>query len=533
MKLISAEISGLETGGQDVVYSFQLFMCAIVAVLVFGFLSGFLLQKFTEMMAFELRTTMVRRFLLTSYQRIQQLGGHKVFSTMTHDIGTISNGLSMLSGFVHSLVTVLLCIAYLFFTSWKLSLVVLGFLLVALVVAAMLTRIGIRYQKALRENHDTFYNSLKSLVDGRKELSSNNKRKYFFFNQVVEPVCRDMRQNETRTSLVYTLLGNWTTAQVFCLIAAVVYGGEFIVNDISQMIAVTFVIVILYMIEPIIQLVGILEDTAQYRISYLRIKNLELAEDLNFLKLKEARKPIAWSEICIKEIEFAYETQEESDYSFHMEPTSLSLNRGDLIFLTGGNGSGKTTFAKLLVGLYEKSAGGIFVDDKEIGSDELPIAEYRTLFSTVFSDFYVFEHVLNKSGELADDSLVQDYIAKMELEKVVSTDGGVLSSVNLSHGQRKRLALLTSHFENADICVFDEWAADQDPVFRTHFYTQLLPELKAMGKTVIVISHDDRYFNIADHLIKFEFGRIVSDEKVEGDIQSRVLKLKGLKEQVA
>lgn len=532
MKLISTEISNLETGSTEIAYSFQLFLIAVVAVVVFGFLAGFLLQKLTETVAFELRTTMVRRFLLTSYERVEQIGGHRVFTTMTQDVGNIAQGLSILPSFVHSFVTVLLCLGYLFYTSWQLFLVVFGFLIGALIVAGIIIRIGMRYEKALRANHDALFNSLKSLVDGRKELSSNQKRKYFFFNNVVEPVCRDMRENVTRTAFAYTFLNNWTTAQIFCIIAVVVYGSHYVIGDVTQAIVVTFSIVILYMIEPLIQLVDMLEDTSRYRISYSRIKKLELAEDEGFDKLAENREPLEWSNIVFKDVEYLYEKQDEDDYSFHVGPLSLTFDRGDIVFLTGGNGSGKTTFAKLLVGLYEKNAGKIFLDEKEIAVD-LSSSEYRTLFSTIFSDFYVFDHVLNKSGVLAEDSLIDDYIRKMKLENVVIAKEGLLSSTDLSHGQRKRLALLASNFENADICVYDEWAADQDPIFRAYFYTELLPELKKMGKTVIVITHDDRYFSIADHLVKFESGYVISNSRGKGDIHSRVLQLKGAEELVA
>ncbi|MNF66157.1 ABC transporter ATP-binding protein YojI [compost metagenome] len=59
--------------------------------------------------------------------------------------------------------------------------------------------------------------------------------------------------------------------------------------------------------------------------------------------------------------------------------------------------------------------------------------------------------------------------------------------------------------------VFDEWAADQDPTFRRIFYTELLPDLKRLGKTIIVISHDDRYFDMADQLVRMASGRVVTE----------------------
>ncbi|MEL7400114.1 MAG: hypothetical protein AAFN68_06015, partial [Pseudomonadota bacterium] len=56
-------------------------------------------------------------------------------------------------------------------------------------------------------------------------------------------------------------------------------------------------------------------------------------------------------------------------------------------------------------------------------------------------------------------------------------------------------------------------AADQDPAFRERFYTQLLPALKQQGKTIVVVTHDDRYFHLADRVLKLEYGKLRSVEK--------------------
>jgi putative ATP-binding cassette transporter len=84
-----------------------------------------------------------------------------------------------------------------------------------------------------------------------------------------------------------------------------------------------------------------------------------------------------------------------------------------------------------------------------------------------------------------------------------------LSTTDLSQGQRRRLALLTAYLEDRPFYVFDEWAADQDPHYKQIFYTELLPELRARGKGVAVITHDDRYFHLGDRIVKLHDGQIV------------------------
>jgi len=99
------------------------------------------------------------------------------------------------------------------------------------------------------------------------------------------------------------------------------------------------------------------------------------------------------------------------------------------------------------------------------------------------------------------------------LEQKVTVSEGELSSTKLSQGQRKRLALLLAYLENRSIILLDEWAADQDPSFRKVFYTELLPELKARGKTVIAITHDDHYFHLADKIYRIHQGSMSLHEE--------------------
>jgi putative ATP-binding cassette transporter len=172
----------------------------------------------------------------------------------------------------------------------------------------------------------------------------------------------------------------------------------------------------------------------------------------------------------------------------------------------GGNGSGKSTLAKLIAGLYAPESGQVWWDGEPL--TEQTTDAYRQLFSAVFSDFYLFERILGLQLDNLDER-AQQYLEKLQLEHKVQVNEGVLSTLELSQGQQKRLALLTAYLEDRSIYLFDEWASDQDPFFREIFYKQILLELKQRGKTVLVISHDDRYFHLADQLIKLEYGQRV------------------------
>jgi len=186
-----------------------------------------------------------------------------------------------------------------------------------------------------------------------------------------------------------------------------------------------------------------------------------------------------------------------------------------MVFIIGGNGSGKTTFVKLLTGLYAPENGAIYLNDEPIGPDNKEA--YRRHFSAVFSDFYLFETMLG----LVDNELDQrgsEYLQRLKLAHKVQIEKGKLSTTNLSQGQRKRLALLTAFLEDRPIYIFDEWAADQDPYFKDFFYMNLLPDLTAKHKTVFVITHDDRYYHLAERIITLENGQVISDTARDSSI---------------
>jgi putative ATP-binding cassette transporter len=108
-----------------------------------------------------------------------------------------------------------------------------------------------------------------------------------------------------------------------------------------------------------------------------------------------------------------------------------------------------------------------------------------------------------------DPGQVNALLERMQLDTKTAYVDGRFTSLNLSTGQRKRMGLLIALLEDKPICVFDEWAAEQDPEFRSYFYEELLHQLKEEGKTIIAVSHDDRYFHHADKIIKMEYGQLV------------------------
>jgi putative ATP-binding cassette transporter len=193
---------------------------------------------------------------------------------------------------------------------------------------------------------------------------------------------------------------------------------------------------------------------------------------------------------------------------FVLGPIDWTVRPGEIVFLVGGNGSGKTTLVKVLAGLYEPASGAIRLDGQPVPAPHRD--GYRQLFSVVFADGHLFQSL--QGLELAGQSgRVRCLLERLELEDLVRIEDSSFSTIDLSQGQRKRLALLTALLEDRPVYIFDEWAASQDSRFKQVFYRELLPELKRQGKAVVVISHDEGYFTSADRVVRLDGGLVCAE----------------------
>ena len=261
---------------------------------------------------------------------------------------------------------------------------------------------------------------------------------------------------------------------------------------------------IMFLVGALGGIVGNIPPLAQASASAEELLLLE--EKLNKIQYSddnaaEGEQFAAMKSLELKNVVYQYD-ESKGDKSFIIGPVSYLFEPGKIYFVRGNNGSGKSTLIRLLIGLYKPTSGGIYYNGKMVSQPASP--EYRNLFSVVFSDFHLFKKLYGIYS--ADESVINATIDLLGMSQKIKISDNCFSDIDLSTGQRKRIALVTAILEDRPIIVLDEWASDQDPEFRKYFYEFILPELKKRGKTIIAITHDDHYYSMSDHLIKIQNG---------------------------
>jgi putative ATP-binding cassette transporter len=311
---------------------------------------------------------------------------------------------------------------------------------------------------------------------------------------------------------IFTAAASWGQTLVFVVIGLILFGLSGL-KGVSSQTLTGYTITLLYLMAPLQVIMNLAPTLGRASVALKKVEDLGLllaAQGVESGSGASLPPNLDWGRLELAGVTHAYRREGEKE-SFTLGPINMTLYPGELVFLVGGNGSGKTTLAKLLTGLYLPETGEIRFNGRPVTDENREY--YRQRFSMVFFDFYLFESLFGLEAPKLDEQ-AREYLTLLQLDHKVEIKDGVLSTTDLSQGQRKRLALLTAYLEDRPIYVFDEWAADQDPLFKEIFYYRLLPDLKAKGKTIMVISHDDRYYNVADRIIKLECGRIDSDESM-------------------
>ena len=390
--------------------------------------------------------------------------------------------------------------------------------------------------RAVSAKETAFFEKLGHILQGFKEININRlKNENVFKNFVV--VNDNLRDHRIKTSQLYNITLLFCEMFIYLLLAIVLFVlPKFHAEHADAIIKI--VAAILFIIGPLDAIIFSLPAVANANNSATNIMKLENQLEEELKKFGEHRldpnNPAAWktmsfeNNIQLKDLSYQYPSKNGMTTSFQVGPMDLTIKKGELIFVTGGNGSGKSTFLKLFTGLYKPNTGTIQLDSEKGKRGALVnlynYQQYQNLFTTIFSDYHLLDKLYGVAGEI-DPERVNNLLAKMQLPpQKTMYQGGSFTNIQLSSGQKKRLALATAILEDKAICIFDEVAADLDPAFRDTFYYEILPELKEQNKTLLVVSHDQQYWMTADRLLNFQDGivRELSKEEVKSLVSMAV-----------
>jgi putative ATP-binding cassette transporter len=479
----------------------KLFISACVGIVVIKTVSGYISMYIARKASVEHRLTLYRRIQRLSLADLENIGQSRLINLLRIDVPVVTMAAMAYPAIWTNSVTVMGIMGYLIYLDVRVFSFVLVFIIIGVVLYQLLIIPGTRQLVIARNHEDRIQEGIKGLIYGAKELKLNRFKSQSFYRDELHGAEMDARDAGLRGGLHYMIAENFGDIIIFLIIALVVFHLPY-VFVIHQGELVGIVIGLIYLGGPIGEVLEAIGTIKSGSVSLVKLQDFHrelLEEDTD----DSVQLTDDFSALTVKDVTYHYGKFDPD--GFALKPINLSFERGQISFIIGGNGSGKSTLSKCLSLHYHPTAGQIYLDNNPI--DKHSIESARQWVSAIYSDFYLFERILDAKS-CQGPQMIDKYLKYLELQDKVKVVDGHFSTTALSDGQKKRLSLLVLLLEDRPICFFDEWAADQDPRFKQLFYSKILPDLRAQNKVIIVISHDDRYFEYADQLVIMESGSV-------------------------
>lgn len=456
-----------------------------------------------------LRMDVVNKLRQSELRVVDRVGRGELISMLSQETNHLSVSFPILVDAFQQAVLMVVSLMYLAYLS-KAALAV--FLLAVLIGIAGYLRINKSFRAKLKEvsaRQAQMLDAIGDLIHGSKELRLNTKKSESV-NAAYRKISQSAEELLTASGEHWAFMILLSAAVTYFMLGVVVfifpkYGG----GAGSGVIVLQLVPILLFCLGPLAKILAQSPMFVRADVGLQAILAIERQFDTTGgVTPSEARRLSPdfrdFNLITYTGMSFSHRDAAGTAV-FTCGPWDLTLNRGETVFLVGGNGSGKSTALRLITGLYQADDGQVAVDG--IAVEGPAIAGLREQFSAIFGDFHLFDRLYGL--EQVDANEVNRLIDVMGLTNKVQFVDGRFTDLNLSTGQRKRLALIAALLEDRPIYVFDEWSAEQDAHFREEFYTRILPSLKAKGKTVVAVTHDERFWRHADQVIKLDLGTVV------------------------
>jgi cyclic peptide transporter len=466
--------------------------------------------KFTQQLLYTTRINVLKMVLGSSFTVLTK-NRSRVFSALTNDTNNIVNASVNIVDILTNTIVILICFVYMGILSWKLLLCMLGLILFTLGIYYLCVKRAEHFFRLALAKNDVFIKYLNEILAGFKEISISPVKGTEISAKHIDKAIGESASLNQKAQISF--LNNRIIGQVafYVFIGLIMMGlGDLFMVD--RAILVKFIFLILYIWSPIETVILLVPNLLQAKASIGRMNDLKGLINENKSTTEEEIALHPFTSLHLKDICFGYqlETNGTSAMPFSIGPVDLQVRAGEIIFISGGNGSGKTTFINILIGLIQLQEGEILANGHII----LPahLKSYKSLFAPVFSDFHLFDEFYGMPD--LDLQKANQYLELFEIEDKVTIQEGKLLNINISTGQRKRLALIYAMLEKKPVLILDEFAADQDPHFKKKFYKEILGFIRQEGFTVIAITHDDQYYQYADKLYKMDAGQLSEPELI-------------------
>jgi len=478
-----------------------IFGTACILIVICRTLSQVILARTAMDVASDMRIKLYGNIACAPVSSLEYIGSAKLVTTITTDVPRIVMGAQVLPDLLVSAITLIGMLSFLLYLNTAVFRFVLECILFGAVTFEIPVFIAKRFFIRAGSSSDALQKSIDGLIRGIKELKLNDAKRDAYFDTDLFANEQKLLRAQKTGNTVMKLATSYGDMICFFAIGAIafVFVNYHSINN-QELIGV--VMALLYITGPISVILNMMPQLTVASVSFARVS--DLIASLPDEKILPSTKAAPWKNIKLIQVRYQHMAPDETP-GFEVGPLDLEFNKGEITFIVGGNGSGKSTLCKLLTLHYPATSGEIYFGDSLITPES--IGTYRQEVAAIYSDYYLFERLL---GNPVLQSEVEHYLRMLKLEHKVSYENGRFSTLALSDGQRRRVALVAALVEDKEFYLFDEWAADQDPSFKEAFYSEILPSLRAKNKVVIVITHDDRYFNVADKVISMADGVVAS-----------------------
>lgn len=491
----------LKFSEDDVIQDFSNMVVAVLLSAFFAVIASHYTNKHFEFKISDQRINLAEQVLKANFHKIEK-NRELIIPTLFNDIITIGTFVKSLPDFIVSFFTVLSIWAYMLSISWEFTLIFVGVfgLSVSFILASQ--SYLFREEKKALDQRNILHRRLHGLVDGLKELTLNTDHKKVYAHELIGPSSHGHARHNVNRNKVVIAVSKLSESFVLVSLGVIILISIYYFKS-GRDFFIEFFAMVTFTLAPLIRIGMFFSTLKKAEVALDQIGSLDvILNDLNS-KTAEMLTPLipqrATNNVTISLRNLQYDYTIDHEKTFTVGPFNLDVTKNEILIINGGNGSGKTTLIKMLTGLYQATKGDIEYLGNKI--DEKNRDAYRNLFSVVFADSFVFQDLRYIKHDRVVE-LREKYLDMLEIRDKVTVDDGIkLSTTSLSMGQMSRLNLFRALLEDKDIYVFDEWAANQDPYFKAKFYDEILPFLKDEGKTVIVISHDDHFYHVADRRV--------------------------------